>query len=50
MTGSAGEPPGRGLLNESTIKLMQTKVADVHLLMGDYGLGFQMKLLANGQN
>ena len=49
MNGSAGEPPGRGVLNTSTIKLLQSKVADVHPLMGGYGLGFQTKLLANGQ-
>ncbi|MFW9923229.1 MAG: serine hydrolase domain-containing protein [Candidatus Thorarchaeota archaeon] len=49
MDGSAGELPGRGVLNESTLEIMQTKVADVHPFMGGYGLGFQLKILQNGQ-
>lgn len=49
MEGPEGQLPGRGILNESTIEIMQTRVADVHPYMGGYGLGFQMKILSNGQ-
>jgi CubicO group peptidase (beta-lactamase class C family) len=49
MEGPIGESAGRGVLNESTIALMQTQVAEVHPFMGGYGLGFQIKQLENHQ-
>lgn len=49
MNGSQGQAAGREVLNASTIELMQTPLAEVHPYMGGYGLGFQVKMLSNGQ-